>query len=99
MKQASVTVQARKVSIRCQRPGRGATGDRPAAAIELSDGTIVTGKTSELLGASAALILNALKVLAGLDADMHLISPACTGSHPHPEGQISGRTQPAAAHG
>ena len=51
-----------------------ATG-APAAAIELSDGTIVTGKTSDLLGASAALILNALKVLAGLDADMHLISP------------------------
>ena len=73
MKQASVTVQARKVvsaaNVRAEATGA------PAAAIELSDGTIVTGKTSDLLGASAALILNALKVLAGLDADMHLISP------------------------
>ena len=73
MKQASVTVQARKVvsaaNVRAEATGA------PAAAIELSDGTIVTGKTSDLLGASAALILTALKVLAGLDADMHLISP------------------------
>ena len=35
----------------------------PAAAIELEDGTIVTGKTTDLLGASAAMLLNALKVL------------------------------------
>ena len=47
----------------------------PAAALELPDGRIVTGKTSDLLGASAALILNALKELAGIDHDMHLISP------------------------
>ena len=47
----------------------------PAAAIELSDGRVVTGKTSDLLGASAATILNALKALAGLDDDVYLISP------------------------
>ncbi len=47
----------------------------PAAAIELPDGRVVTGKTSELLGASAALLLNALKTLAGLDDGLHLISP------------------------
>ena len=35
-----------------------------------------TGKTSELLGASAALLLNALKTLAGLDDDLHLLSPS-----------------------
>ena len=51
-----------------------ATG-RPAAAMELPDGQIVTGKTSALLGASAALLLNALKVLAGIPDDLHLISP------------------------
>ena len=38
----------------------------PAAAMELPDGRTVTGKTSDLLGASAALLLNALKTLAGL---------------------------------
>ena len=47
----------------------------PAAAVELPDGTIVTGKTSSLLGASSAMILNALKVLAGIDDSAKLISP------------------------
>ena len=47
----------------------------PAAAIQLPDGKIVTGKTSALLGASAALLLNALKELAGLDDSLHLIAP------------------------
>ena len=45
----------------------------PAAAIELEDGTIVTGKTTDLLGASAAMLLNALKVLGGIDHELHLI--------------------------
>jgi uncharacterized protein (UPF0371 family) len=47
----------------------------PAAAIELHDGRIITGKTSKLLGASAALMLNALKALAGIPDDLHLIAP------------------------
>ena len=47
----------------------------PAAAMELPDGTIVTGKTSNLLGASAALLLNALKALGGIQDELHLISP------------------------
>lgn len=47
----------------------------PAAAMELPDGRLVTGKTSELLGASSALLLNALKTLADIDDEIHLISP------------------------
>ena len=47
----------------------------PAAALELNDGRIVTGKTSSLLGASAAVLLNALKTLAGIPDEIHLISP------------------------
>ncbi|MCQ2510923.1 MAG: DUF1846 domain-containing protein [Lachnospiraceae bacterium] len=47
----------------------------PAAAIELNDGRIVTGKTSDLLGASAACILNALKTLAGIEHERELVSP------------------------
>ena len=43
--------------------------------MELPNGRIVTGKTSSLLGASAALLLNALKTLAGIDDDLHLIAP------------------------
>ncbi len=50
------------------------TGDA-AAAMELPDGTIVTGRTSDLLGASSALLLNALKKLAGMPDELHLISP------------------------
>ena len=50
------------------------TGE-PGCAIELKDGTIITGKTSPLLGCSAAMLLNALKYLAGLP-DVQLLSPA-----------------------
>ena len=49
--------------------------DAPAVAIELNDGSIVTGKTSKLLGSSAAAILNALIVLGNIDDDVELISP------------------------
>ena len=52
-----------------------ATGE-PATAIELPDGQIVTGKTSSLLGASAAALLNALKVMAGIPDELKLISPS-----------------------
>ena len=48
----------------------------PAIAIELSDGTVVTGKTSKLLGASSAALLNALKYLGGIGKKIELISPA-----------------------
>lgn len=49
---------------------------QPASALQLHDGTIVTGKTSPLLGCSAAMVLNALKYLAGIDDHIHLLSPA-----------------------
>ena len=47
----------------------------PAVAIELNDGRIVTGKTSALLGASSAALLNALKAIADIDKDEDIISP------------------------
>ncbi|MBQ7943913.1 MAG: DUF1846 domain-containing protein [Lachnospiraceae bacterium] len=47
----------------------------PAAAIELTDGRIITGKTSTLLGATSAMLLNALKALAGIDQDVDVIAP------------------------
>ena len=47
----------------------------PAAAIELPDGEVVTGKTTGLMGASSATLLNALKRLAGIEHEKHLISP------------------------
>ena len=54
---------------------KAAETDGPGAAIELPDGTIVTGKTSDLLGSCSAAILNALKHLAGIADGVHLISP------------------------
>lgn len=47
----------------------------PAAAMELPDGTLITGKTSNLLGASSALLLNALKYFGGIDDELLLMSP------------------------
>ena len=47
----------------------------PAVAMELNDGRIVTGKTGDLLGASAACLLNALKALGGIPDSIELISP------------------------
>ena len=49
--------------------------DGPAVAIELNDGRIVTGKTTSLLGASSAALINALKALAGIDKKLPLIAP------------------------
>ena len=48
----------------------------PAAAIQLPDGAVVSGKTSDLMGASASTLLNALKHLAGIDDEAHLIAPS-----------------------
>ena len=55
---------------------RAETEGRPCSAIELSDGTIITAATSDLLGPSAALILNSIKHLAGIDHDVKLIPQA-----------------------
>ena len=73
MKKAGVTPAERKVVAPALQ--RAEQTGAPAAAMELPDGTIVTGKTSDLLGASSALLLNALKKLAGMRDSLHLISP------------------------
>ena len=52
-----------------------ATG-APALAIQLPDGQIITGKTSDLLGPSAAAVMNAVKALGGIEKSLHLISPS-----------------------
>ena len=73
MKQAKISTDDRKVTVAAKN--RAAELGVPTAAIELADGTIITSKTSDFLGASAALILNALKYLAGIEHDVKLISP------------------------
>ncbi|ENY8691402.1 TPA: DUF1846 domain-containing protein [Clostridioides difficile] len=47
----------------------------PVVALELEDGTILTGKGSDLMNGTAAVVLNAIKHLANISDDMHLISP------------------------
>ena len=54
---------------------KGAKTGNPACAIELNDGTIITGKTSDLLGAASAMLLNALKYLAGINDKVLLLPP------------------------
>ena len=73
MKKVGVTPQERKVVAPALHRAE-ETGDA-AAAMELPDGTIVTGKTTDLLGAVSALLLNALKKLGGIPDDLHIISP------------------------
>ena len=73
MKKADASPEDRKVVSAALK--RAEETGKPAAAMELPDGTIVTGKTSSLLGASAALLLNVLKLLAGVDDETHLIAP------------------------
>ena len=73
MKQAKITPEDRRVT--------SAANDRahalgvPCAAIELTDGRLITGKTTELLGASAAVLINALKALADIPQEVHLMAP------------------------
>ena len=73
MEEAGVTAADRPV-ISAARAVSDRTGG-PAVAIQLPDGNIVTGKTSELLGASSAALLNALKYLARIPDKIDLISP------------------------
>lgn len=77
MKQAEISMDERHV-VSAAKVKAEATGE-PAAAIELPDGRIITGKTSELLGASSAMLLNALKALAGIEDEKELIQAMTLG--------------------
>lgn len=72
MKKAGVTIADRPcvqaVNLKAEQTGA------PAAAIQMEDGKILTGKTSPLLGATSALLLNVLKYLTGVDDSVDLIS-------------------------
>ncbi len=72
MNTAGISVEDRPVATAANK--KAADTEAPAAAVELPDGKIVTGKTSKLLGATSAMLLNALKELAGIDDSVDLIS-------------------------
>ena len=71
IRQAKITTNDRKVTVAAKE--RGQKSGVPTAAIELSDGTIITSETTSLFGTSAALLLNATKHLAGIDHSVKLI--------------------------
>ncbi len=74
MQQAGIGLESRKcataANVKAELTGL------PAAAIELEDGTVISGKTTNLLGASSAMLLNALKHLAGLEDEVILLAPS-----------------------
>ena len=72
MKQLKITTDDRRCTVAARE--RKERSGQPSAAIELSDGTLISAETSDLLGPSAALILNATKHLAGIDHSVKLIS-------------------------
>ena len=72
MKQAGVTALDRAVTVAALK--RAEETGKPAAALELEDGTVITGKTTNLLGASSALFLNVLKYLANIPDNIHLLA-------------------------
>jgi len=72
MKRCNAAISDRKVV--GAAVARAEETENPAVAIELPDGTIVTGKTSDLLGASSACLLNALKVLGGISKEVLMFS-------------------------
>ena len=73
MKQGGLTIKDRPV-VNAAMKREEETG-HPAVAIELPNGQLVTGKTTDLLGAASACLLNSLKVIEGIDHGVHLVSP------------------------
>ncbi len=73
MKQAEVTIDERAVVGAALKRAEEAQDD--ACAIQLSDGQIVTGRTTYLMGSSSAALLNALKAVSGIADEVHLMSP------------------------
>ncbi|HIU50673.1 MAG TPA: DUF1846 family protein, partial [Candidatus Limousia pullorum] len=74
MAKAGIEANDRLVAVKAREVAE--LTDNPAAAIQLHDGRIVTGKTSALLGSSSAVLLNALKTLGDIDDEILLISPS-----------------------
>lgn len=73
MNDLGITPEDRRVALVAREKAE-LTGDA-ALALELPNGQTVTGKTSDLLGPTAAVLVNAIKALAGIDKETHLIEP------------------------
>ncbi|MFW5770894.1 MAG: DUF1846 domain-containing protein, partial [Spirochaetota bacterium] len=86
----AVVKPARQTAIESRKEDKGNEGIYCGAAMLLSDGTIITGKNSPLLHATPALILNAIKTLAGIPDNIHLLSPGVIDSIRRMKGDLLG---------
>jgi uncharacterized protein (UPF0371 family) len=73
--QRRVVEPARQAAQEARERGKGNKGIFCGAAIELKDGSILSGKNSPLMHAASSLVLNAVKKLAGIPDEIHLLSP------------------------
>jgi len=85
-----VYIPAREAAQEAMEKGKGNEGIYCGAAIELEDGSIITGKNSQLLHAAPSLVLNAVKRLAGIPDRIHLLSPHIIDSIMRLKGDILG---------
>jgi uncharacterized protein (UPF0371 family) len=83
-----VVEPARAAAADGRQKRKGSEGIFCGAAMELDDGTVVTGKNSELMHAASALVLNAVKLLAGIPDRLHLLPPNITESICHLKKEI-----------
>ena len=75
-----MVLPARQAAVKAQERGKGNEGIFCGAAIELQDGTIVTGENSPFMHAASSLVINATKHLAALPKKMHLLPQNITDS-------------------
>jgi uncharacterized protein (UPF0371 family) len=78
-----VATAAAQAAEEARAQGKGNEGISCGAALELPDGTIVTGKNSPLMHAASSLVLNAIKHLAGIPDSIHLLAPLITAALSH----------------
>ncbi|MHC4178077.1 MAG: DUF1846 domain-containing protein [Planctomycetota bacterium] len=86
-----VVLPARRAAEEAQRQGKGNQGVYCGAAIQLKDGTVVTGKNSPLMHAASSLVINAVKCLGGVPAEIHLLAPSVIESVARLKTDILGR--------
>lgn len=87
----AVVVPAREAAREAEAKGKGNQGICVGAAMQLPDGTIVTGKNSPFLHAASAVVLNAAKRIAGIPDRIHLLPPVVTASIGSLKREVLGR--------
>ncbi|MDD4957653.1 MAG: DUF1846 domain-containing protein, partial [Candidatus Omnitrophica bacterium] len=88
----STVLPARKAAEEAKKTGKGHDSIFCGAAIELPDGRVVTGKNSSLMHAASSVILNAIKALAGIPDNIHLLSRVTIDSISQMKKELSGRS-------